>query len=175
MATNPYDIYNLTYCEKCDYDIKQGFGNLSLFRTPYPYTRLTSRELVDCIREANENFVQNTLFFIDEAEEVYHPRNYTSKEQTANLKGIGQHAKMDNIYIYTFQRGKPEDVLLGVDKMLRANTKIDIEIQYYFEEQDFLIYDITNYMFKGLDKPIPGILDGLRSYYPNWNTLEPVV
>lgn len=169
LATNP-DEFNTEFHK---YNITRGVGNLHLFKTAYPWMYLPSKELVDCIREANLNAVRDTLFFIDEADSVYNPRDYTAKEQTKNLKGIGQHAKMGNVYIYTFQRGKPEDSLLGVDKILRSNTRIDIEIDYFDIEQNYLIYTLKNYMYKCL--PTQGVIPDLDKFFENWDTREPVV
>lgn len=175
LATHP-DEFN-SYIQY--YYIKQGFGNLHLFKTTYPWTYLSSQELVDCIREANENHVRDTLFLIDEADSVYNPRDYTRKEQTDNLKGLGQHAKMGNIYIYTYQRGRPEDALLGVDKMMRSLTRLDIEIDYIDRISKYIIYTVKNYMIP----PPEGetvyetkhILSDIDKYYGYWNYLEPVL
>lgn len=169
LATNPAEFNS----ESQAYNIKQGFGNLHLFKTPYPWTYLKSAELVNCIREANSNKVRDTLFFIDEADSVYNPRDYTSKEQTRNLKHLGQHAKMGNIYIYTFQRGRPDDVLLGVDKILRSNTRIDIEIDDFNRNEKYLIYTLKNYMYDA--EPIQGAIGNLDKHFVNWDTLQPVV
>jgi len=169
LATYPEELNS----EVQNYNIKQGFGNLHLFKTRYPWHYQISSDLVTTIREANRNFITNTLFLIDEADGVYNPRDYTSKEQTRNLKGLGQHAKMGNIYIYTFQRGRPEDALLGVDKILRSNTRVDIEIDTFSKQGEFLIYTLRNYMNKL--PPTQGIIENLSEHFNIFNTLEPVI
>lgn len=169
LATNPEELNT----EFQEYHITQGFGNLHLFKTSYPWHYLKSDDLVSCIRLSIGNHVKDTMFLIDEADGVYNPRDYVNKEQTRNLKGIGQHAKMGNIFIYTYQRGRPEDALLGVDKILRSNTRIDIEIDLFDKESNSLVYTLKNYMVES--EPKQGVLTNLNDYYGNWDTLEPVV
>lgn len=156
------------------YNIKQGFGNLSLFETPFPWTYLKNRDLVDRIRLTNEEHITDTLFFIDEADEVFNPRNYSMRDQISNLKGIGQHSKLRNVYVYTYQLGQPDDGLLGVDKILRSNTRIEFEMRLFDPESCSAIYHMKSYMLPGLPV-IEGVLTNLDQYFKYWNTLQPVI
>jgi len=171
LATHPEE-FNMPGMQT--YDIKQGFGNLHLFKTPYPWHYQESKELVVTIRETAEKHLKNTLFLIDEADDVYNPRNYDSKQQIRNLRGIGQHAKLGNVYIYTYQLGQPEDVLLGVDKILRSNTRIEFEMRYYDREKHYALYKLYNRLAP--DIPVQdGVIENVDQYYAYWNTNEPVV
>lgn len=175
LSINMKDLLSLVFLTGMQkYDIKKGFGNLNLNGTTYPWNYQDNKELVETIRLANENHINDTLFLIDEADSVYNPRDYDRKQQTANLKGIGQHAKMGNIYIYTYQLGQPEDTLLGVDKILRSNTRIEFEMRYYDSEEHYAIFKLKNRLIP--DMPlINGVIECVDKYYPCWDHKEPVV
>ncbi len=168
------ELWRLNELGPQQYDIKQGFGNLHLYETTYPWVYQENAELVETIRLANKNHIKDTLFLIDEAEQVYNPRDYDRKEQTANLKGIGQHAKMGNIYIYTYQLGQPEDVLLGVDKILRSNTRIEYEMRYYDFYQHIGIYKFKNRLIPDMPT-LTMAIENCDQFYKYWDTKEPVV
>lgn len=171
LAAHP-DEFNIPGFQ--DYNIKRGFGNLHLYNLPYPWHYQTSGKLVQTIKASADHHLTDTLFIIDEADQVYNPRNYTSKEQTANLKGIGQHAKLGNVYIYTYQLGKPEDVLLGVDKILRSNTRIEFEMRYYDIETQVVLFRIINRLLPDIE-PYDSYLTNVDKYYKYWNHKEPVI
>lgn len=164
-----FNEYSLT-----KYNIKRGYGNLHLYNMPFPWYYMTSQQLVRFIREVPRNNIENSIFFIDEADQVYNPRDYASKEQTLNLKCIGQHAKMKNIFIYTYQKGQPDDELKGVDKILRSNTRLDFEMRYYDPEDDYAILHGENRHFY---KTIyyDSIIDNVSQYFHLWNTNERVI
>lgn len=171
LATYPEE-FNIPGYRK--YNIKQGFGNLHLFKTPYPWEYLETKDLVETIRRANENKVTDTLFFIDEADQVYNPRDFKSQEQTKNLKGIGQHAKLGNVYIYTYQLGQPDDMLLGVDKILRSNTRLEFEMRYLNFTEEYVIYRLKNRMLPDAPEST-GLITDISKYYDLWNYQEPVI
>ncbi len=171
LASNPSEL-NITGFQ--EYRIERGYGNLHLYGTPYPWIYLSSAGLVSTIRETNDKNITNALFLIDEADSVYNPRDYTSKEQTRNLKGIGQHAKMGNVFIYTYQLGQPDDVLLGVDKILRSNTRIEFEMRHYNKANDFVVFNLKNRLVP--DSPvIPGVIRDVSRFFILWDHKEPVV
>lgn len=156
------------------YDIKNGYGNLHLFKTPYPWHYMRSFQLINFIRNIPQKHITDSLIFIDEADEVFNPRNYGSKDQTECLKHIGQHAKMGNIFLYTYQKGQPDDQLLGVDKILRSNTRIDFELRHYNIKEDYAIYKIESRLTPET-QIIEGVLENVSQYFEYWNTKEPVI
>lgn len=171
LATHPENFNELSPIK---YGIKQGFGNLNLYKTPYPWTYLETSQLIEKIKFANQNHIRNTLFFIDEADQVYNPRDYTLKQQTENLKGIGQHDKMGNVYIVTYQLGDPDDPLLGVDKILRSNMRVRMELELYDPFGDFAIYNLENRNYRNIPN-IRGVVEGVSKYFGYWDHLQPVI
>lgn len=171
LATHPEELNMPGFQE---YHIEQGFGNLHLFKTKYPWHYQSNSELVRTIKRAAEMKIKNTLFFIDEADQVFNPRNYTSKEQTDNLKGLGQHAKLGDIYVYTYQLGQPEDQLLGVDKILRSLTRVDLEMRYFDIETNSALYKLRNRLLPDLPD-YEGVITHIEKYFGYWDHKEPVV
>ncbi len=154
-----------------DYNIEQGYGNLHITGTPYEWNYLPNIELVSVIREMATRPYKNTLFFIDEADEVYPPRGYTNEQQTKNLKGIGQHDKLGCIVIYTYQKGKPDDALKGVDKIMRSNTQVDIEMPGYNRYTDKAIYIVENRLAPGIPI-VEKALNNVSEHFGKWDSWE---
>ena len=169
LATHPGELD--TDFQK--YDIKQGFGNLHLYKTGYPWHYCTSDELKAELRKMSAEGITNTLYFVDEADNVFPARDYGDQEQKAILKKMTQHGKLGNIIIYTFQQGDPEDPLLGVDKILRSLTRVFVVIDNFDPDRWYLTYTIRNYLRN--TKPHKGIIRNLDKYLGYWNHLEPVV
>lgn len=171
LATEP-EHFNMPGLQ--EYHIKQGFGNLHLFKTPYPWNHLNSNDLKTFIRKMNTEHTTNTLIFIDEADQVFNPRFFKSQEQIETLQGIGQHAKLGNVIIYTYQLGQPDDTLLGVDKILRSNTRIEFEMRHYDRTNDYAIFKLANRLLPDIPV-IESVIPNISRFFSYWDHLEAVV
>lgn len=156
------------------YNIEQGFGNLHLFKTPYPWTYLDNVHLKMKIREIHEKQIRNVLILIDEVEDVFNNRDYNNPEQKRTLKGLGQHAKMGRHIIYTYQMGQPEDALLGPDKILRSNTRLEFEMRYYDIKEHFAMYHLKNRLGYNIPES-DGVIKNVTKYFDYYDTNECVV
>ncbi len=162
-----------------EYKVVQGYGNLTLLSMPYPYQKLTSRELMTQLFRTFDHGEEHRLFFIDEAHRILNPRLWKdwTKQDTMSLAGIYQDDKLDNIIIYTYHPGKPGDELLGVDKMLRAATFLEIEIlsdQKLIKNNNAIIYRVIKYFMH--DKlVIDKVLENVSQHFNLFLTKEPVV
>lgn len=160
------------------YEIKQGYGNLTLTKLPYPYMKLTSRELITRLFQAFNKGEKHLMFFIDEAHRILNPRAWKDwdKEDTFSLAGIYQDDKLFTVIIYTFHRGYEDEPLLGVDKMVRGSTGVSIEIDTH--ERDILQNDCIVYTIKNRAEGLPsfqGCVEKVSQYFDLFLTREPVV
>ena len=162
-----------------DFDIKAGFGNLTLLGMPYPYRKLTSRLLINEIFKTFDQGLENRMFFIDEAHRILNPRLWKewTKQDTMSLAGIYQDDKLDNVLIYTYHPGKPGDELLGVDKLLRAATYLEIEIlsnERLIINNNAVIYRITRY-FMNEKLVVDKVLENVSRFFGLYLTKEAIV
>jgi len=164
--------------ELTDYKIEQGYGNCSLYNMPYPYEKMTSRQLLDRIFYTFNNGEEHKMFLISEAHRILNPRMWKqwTKEDTYNLAGIFQDDKQDNVIIYNFHPGKPGDDLLGVDKMVRAATFFEIEIltdKQFVIEHDAIMLQATRY-FMNQKVVTKSVIEDVSQYFSLFDTKEPV-
>jgi len=162
-----------------EYNLQAGYGNLTLLSMPYPYTKLTSRALMNELFSTFNKGLEHKMFFIDEAHRILNPRLWKdwTKEDTMSLAGIYQDDKLDNVIIYTFHPGKPGDELLGVDKLLRAATYLEIDIlsdQKLILHSDAIIYRLKRYFMNEI-VTVDKVLENVSKYFNLYLTKEPVV
>ena len=162
-----------------DYNIQSGYGNLTLLTMPYDYTKLNSRPLMNKLFETFDQGLENRMFFIDEAHRILNPRLWKdwTKQDTMSLAGIYQDDKLNNVILYTYHPGKPGEELLGVDKMLRAATFLEIEIlsdQKLIISHDAIVYRLIKY-FMNEKVVIDKVLENVSQYFHLFLTKEPVV
>lgn len=160
--------------EKQQYHIKAGYGNTHVFKTPYPWNYLTKAQLKLKIREIHQKQIEDVLIFTDEVEDMFPNRDYNNPEQKKTLEGIGQHDKCGRIWIYTYQMGRPDDGLLGPDKILRANTQIEFEMRYFNASVPYADYILRSFITPDFE-PVEGRLGPDDIDYSLWNTKEKVV
>ena len=156
-----------------DYPIYQGFGNMHLFKTPYPWTYLPTSQLLVLLGNHIRQGKKNTLFYISEADRFLSPRRYNDDKQITSLTGIWQGEKMENVLIYNFHPGDPDEPLHGVDLLLRSSTSIKIRIIRFYKEFWTLHFELKNIML-GLE-PVECMLNELHKYTSYWNHKEPIV
>lgn len=171
LASNPQE-FNIDGFQ--EYNIREGYGNLHLPLTPYKWNYLNNEKLKLKIKEIHDKGIKDVLIFIDEVEEVFNNRDYSNPQQKATLKGIGQHAKMGRVYIYTYQMGQPEDALLGPDKILRSNTRLEFEMRNYNKKGNYAEYKLKNRLLPDIDD-VEGIIGNVSEYFKLWDHKEPVV
>lgn len=157
--------------EVVEYPILKGVGNLHV-NTPYNWEYLRSAELKKRITESVHRFERNMLYFVDEADRVFPPRTWKDPDQIMALTGIWQDEKMQNLFIYTFHKGRPDDTLLGVDKLLRASTMIEIEIIAIDKVAWTIAYEVRDWLN---GRSWQAVLSGIDKYFSLWNHEEPVI
>lgn len=146
---------------------EQAFGNLDIFGLTIPYTYRKSIDLLADIKKCVSEKVTNTLYFIDGADMVIPHRFWKDKEQTITLTGIWEDEKLWNDFIYTYHRG------LGVDKILRLATGIEIKITAIGREEEVVIYTKEDWRFG--EKTVGLILRNIGQYYDKYNYRQPVI
>lgn len=161
------------------YHINQGYGNLTIHGLPYPYQRLDSRSLALLLFKNLDKGRENVLYFIDEAHRIFNPRlwKYWTGKQTYEMSGIYQDEKLDNIIILTTHAGSEKDELLGVDKIIRSNIGMLLEItsrRTHIELLDLIQVKYTDLSENKYDEPIEFILSGVSSYFSDFITKEPI-
>lgn len=169
LATHPEEL-NTSYEV---YNIKQGFGNLHLFKTPYPWHYRTSAGLIKELERMPRDRVTDTLYLIDEVDDVFPARDYNVAEQKQVIRKLSQHGKLGNIILHTYQEGDPDDPLLGPDRILRSLTRVRITIDYFSRENWYLIYRLKDLRRKSPERKL--IMKNLDRYLDYWDTTEPVI
>lgn len=160
-------------------EIEVGVGNTTLLGMPFPYEKKKSREVLDEVFRAFNEGLENRLFFIDEAHRILNARLWKdwSKEDTFSLAGIFQDDKLNNVIIYSYHPGKPDEELLGVDKMIRGATYNKFSIltdEDMIIREDMLVYEQEMWIMR---KKIVtyGVLEKVSRYFSLFNTKEPVI
>lgn len=158
------------------YEIVNGFGNLTLEKVPYSYSKLRSRELITRMFQAFNTGEEHLMFFVDEAHRILNPRMWKdwNKDDTFSLAGIFQDDKLSTVIIYTFHSGYEDEPLLGVDKMLRGATSVLINIESSERdvvESDAIIYYVKN---RAIGAEYRSVLDKVSTYFNLFKTREPV-
>lgn len=157
--------------------ILSGFGNLTIHGLNYQYHYMESKLLLKRLFHAFNCADRDTMFYIDEAHRILNHRLWSTwtKEDTFSLAGIFQDDKLSNVIIYTFHPGKPGDELLGVDKLVRACTYIDINIvtdKNYIIRNNSLVYELNDHQTGTKRKHE---LKNVQEYFSLYDTFQPVV
>jgi len=155
------------------YPIKQGYGNMHLFKTQYPWNYMPTAQLLAYMARYIQEGRKNSLFYISEADRFLNPRFYKDTRQIAALTGIWQGEKMENVFIYNFHPGDPLEPLLGVDLLLRSSTSIKIKILGFYRSIWSLHFELRNVML--LLPSEERFISGLDKYLEYWDHKEPIV
>jgi len=159
-------------------DIKEGFGNVHILGTPYPYHFLETRGLLDRMFLAFNQGDENLLFYISEAQRFLNPRTWDklTKQDIYNLAGIDQMSKNDCTLIFNWFKGPDENELLGTDKILRSGIDwlIDITTRRSDIEQRDLIKFTIERKEEG-KRAFKVSLHNVSDYFKLFNTKERVI
>lgn len=128
------------------YPIKQGFGNMHLYHTSYPWHYMPTADLLDFMIKFVRSKGMNTLFYISEADKFLGPRGFKNEKQTEAVNGLSQGEKRENVFMYNFHPGDLLEPVHGVDLQLRSVTGIKIVMKHLLRPQFAVHYILRNVM-----------------------------
>lgn len=158
--------------------IREGFGNVHIYQTPYPYSYLDTRSLLNRMFYSFNHGEENLLYYISEAQRFLNPRTWDklNKTDVYNLAGVDQISKNDCTLIFNWFKGPDEDELLGTDKILRSGIDwmIDIKTRRSDIENHNRIKFTVEHKEEGR-KPFITSLNNVSDYFNLFNTKEKVI
>ncbi|BAS31144.1 AAA family ATPase [Dehalococcoides mccartyi] len=86
----------------------------------YGIVQKRNSEIIDFLARMKEDQLRGWLILIDEADQLFSHRGYSSKQQSQVLVNVWQAMKLDNMIIYTMHEG------LGVDLIFRDATLMSL-------------------------------------------------
>lgn len=115
----PTTVYLLV---ECGYKLENVHANFDIYLDGV--WRHDNDSIRQYVRDMCRKHYREKIILVDEANGVWGHRDYDTKEQKEDLKGIWQTTKLGNWLIYTNHLGK------GVDKNLRDATQIIVAPEY---------------------------------------------